>query len=116
MSCCPHPVERHAYNGCAECGCGVRWDEHPDRALDASPAGIVANEIRLRDEIANRLSFCSLDELRVLDVLLGRLELGRERYGHLDLTKPRDWNREEAEEYADAAIYRACGVLAKGPR
>jgi hypothetical protein len=38
--CCPHPVERHAYNGCANCGCSVRWPEHPDRDLDTSPEAI----------------------------------------------------------------------------
>lgn len=37
--CCSHPVERHAYNGCQNCGCGVRWDEHPDRELDTSTSG-----------------------------------------------------------------------------
>lgn len=25
MRCCDHPVERHAYNGCANCGCAVRF-------------------------------------------------------------------------------------------
>ncbi len=34
--CCSHPVERHAYNGCADCGCGLRWDEHPNRDMDTS--------------------------------------------------------------------------------
>jgi len=29
-ACCAHVVARHAYNGCADCGCGVRWSEHPD--------------------------------------------------------------------------------------
>ena len=36
--CCPHPVDRHAYNGCAECGCNVRWEQHPDRDRDQSPS------------------------------------------------------------------------------
>lgn len=54
---------------------------------------------------------CSHDELRVLDVILVRLELGRERYGLLDLAVPRDWERERAEELADAAIYEAARVL-----
>jgi hypothetical protein len=62
--------------------------------------------------IAARLLSCNADELRVLDVLLGRLELGRDRYGFLDLARARDWEKEEAEEHADAAVYRACGVLA----
>ena len=35
-SCCSHPVERHAYNGCANCGCSVRWPEHPGRFFDMS--------------------------------------------------------------------------------
>lgn len=65
----------------------------------------------LQRTIAARLLLCNVDELRVLDVLLGRLELGRDRYGFLDLEKARDWEREEAEEHADAAVYRACKVL-----
>ena len=36
VKCCVHPVERHAYNGCANCGCSVRWDQHPDRDQDRS--------------------------------------------------------------------------------
>ncbi len=46
ISCCPHTVERHAYNGCADCGCGVTWSEHPDRALDTSRDGVAANARR----------------------------------------------------------------------
>lgn len=61
--------------------------------------------------IGSRLALCSIDDLRVLDVVLGRLELGRQRYGFLDLSKARDWEREEAEEHLDAAVYRACGKL-----
>lgn len=61
--------------------------------------------------IAARLLRCNLDELRVIDVLLSRLELGRERYGYLDLSKARDWDLEEAEELLDARIYRACALL-----
>lgn len=40
-ACCPHPVERHAYNGCANCGCGVQWTEHPDRDKDRSEAAFI---------------------------------------------------------------------------
>jgi hypothetical protein len=50
-NCCPHPVERHAYNGCAECGCCMRWDEHPDRDLDESEAARV-ERVGLRAENA----------------------------------------------------------------
>ncbi len=42
MSCCPHPVERHAYNGCADCGCGVMFLQHPDRHRDTTPEGRAA--------------------------------------------------------------------------
>jgi hypothetical protein len=69
--------------------------------------------IRLLDSLKQRLLDCSPDELRVLDVLLKRLELGRERYGFLDLSKPRNWKLERAEELVDAAIYDACDVIAK---
>jgi hypothetical protein len=44
MPCCEHPVERHAYNGCADCGCSMRWTEHPDRDKDTSAAGVAAIE------------------------------------------------------------------------
>lgn len=43
--CCPHPVERHAYSGCANCGCAVPWSDHPgrlfDTAIDAHTRGAV---------------------------------------------------------------------------
>ena len=42
MSCCPHPVELHAYNGCARCGCNVQWTEHPDRKHDVAAPLLVA--------------------------------------------------------------------------
>lgn len=69
--------------------------------------------IRLLDSLKQRLLLCSPDELRVIDVLLKRLELGRERYGLLDLSKPRDWKREKAEEDLDSAIYDAADVLTR---
>lgn len=50
VDCCRHPVERHAYNGCANCGCGLRWDEHPDRVRDTSLEGIAANKARAARE------------------------------------------------------------------
>jgi hypothetical protein len=81
-----------------------------DRAI-SNPEDHVRREA-LQRTIAARLLVCNIDELRVLDVLLGRLELGRDRYGYLDLARSRDWEREEAEEHADAAVYRACKVLA----
>ncbi len=46
MACCKHPVERHAYNGCANCGCSMRWPEHPDRDQDESIEGLSELERR----------------------------------------------------------------------
>ncbi len=65
----------------------------------------------LARNLTARLHACSHDELRVIDVILTRLEGGREQYGELDLSKPRDWRRERAEEIIDAAFYEACEVL-----
>lgn len=48
------------------------------------------------------------DEVEVLDGFLMRLELGRQRYGALDLRKNKhDWDAECDEEVADWAVYRA---------
>jgi hypothetical protein len=60
----------------------------------------------LRRNLASRLLLCCWDELRVIDIDLGRLEKGRHEHGYLDLSIPRDWKREEAEERVDARIYR----------
>lgn len=59
----------------------------------------------LARDLARRQQLASHDELRVIDRVLGRLELGRERYGRLDLAKPRPWRREFGEEILDAVIY-----------
>lgn len=45
--CCPHPVTRHAYNGCANCGCAVRWIDHPDRDADPELPSINATRARM---------------------------------------------------------------------
>lgn len=62
--------------------------------------------------VARRLDACALDELRVIDRVLERLELGRQRYGALDLSVPRNWRRERAEERLDALVYDVCAELA----
>jgi len=36
VRCCNCSVERHAYNGCADCSCGVPWTQHVDRDRDHS--------------------------------------------------------------------------------
>lgn len=82
-----------------------------DRSI-ATPEERTRRDALVRN-IATRLMLCSLDEARVMDELLVRLEIGRDRYGYLDLATARDWEREEAEELLDAAIYRACRKLLK---
>jgi len=60
----------------------------------------------LARDIARRLQLASHDELRVVDQILTRLELGRERYGLLDIARDRrEWRRELGEELLDAVIY-----------
>jgi hypothetical protein len=49
-------------------------------------------------DIGRRLQFASPDEVRVIDRVLQRLELDRERYGALDLSKPREWRPELRDE------------------
>jgi hypothetical protein len=71
----------------------------------------------LRDDLEARLELCSYDELRVVSKILGRLELGRDRYGYLDMARDRrNYRREEAEEHLDGAVYRACDELDREDR
>ena len=56
------------------------------------------------------------DELKVLSYIAGRLELGRKKYGALDVNAPkRDWGVELGEEAADALVYAAAKALRKKP-
>jgi hypothetical protein len=66
----------------------------------------------LARNLASRLQPAGLDELRVIDRILSRLELGRQRYGELDLGAPRDWRAERFEEELDALVYQVCSELA----
>lgn len=57
-------------------------------------------------DLARRFHLASLDELRVIDRIFLRLELGRDRYRPLDIaTDKRDWRREFADELLDAVVY-----------
>lgn len=87
----------------------ISSNDRVGRAGSASPAATPDSHAReaLERSLRARLLSCNHDELRVLDSLLERLELGRDRYGHLDLAKARDWDRELAEELLDVAVYRA---------
>jgi len=59
----------------------------------------------LQQDLVRRLALASFDERRVVERILARLELGRQRYGELDISKPREWRRELSEELLDAVIY-----------
>jgi len=66
----------------------------------------------LASDLSRRLQLASRDELRVIDRLFARLELGRDRYGKLDITRPREWRRELGEELLDAVIYDTIETIA----
>lgn len=68
--------------------------------------------LALARDMARRLPAASLDELRLLDRVLQRLELGRSLYGPLDVSKPRDWRKERFEERLDCLVYDVAGELA----
>jgi hypothetical protein len=72
----------------------------------------VVHAVGLRRDVGRRLGFANADELRVVDRVLQRLELGRERYGHLDLSRPRNWRKERFEERLDALVYDVAEELA----
>lgn len=68
----------------------------------------------LERTICARLAACSPDELRVVDYVLGRLEVGRARYGELDFAgDDRDFLEEERQEHADGVVYRACAEIVR---
>lgn len=72
---------------------------------DTQRRGLVA-------DLTRRLALANHDELRVVCAILLRLELGRERYGLLDLSRPRDWRKERREELLDALVYDVAEQLA----
>lgn len=81
---------------------------------------VTGNDILQRQAIARdisrRLELANLDETRVVCRVLQRLELGRQRYGELDLRKPRDWHKERGEELIDAVLYDVMGDIAAEDR
>ena len=56
------------------------------------------------------------DELRVAATVLERLDVGRERYGVLDVRGGRRWLREALEELIDAPLYVACALVEEALR
>jgi hypothetical protein len=62
----------------------------------------------LVDTIAGRLSELGVDELRVLDRIAARLQVGQKQYGELRLdTDTRDWTEEALQEALDLSVYLA---------
>jgi hypothetical protein len=56
----------------------------------------------------------SIDELRVIDRVLSRLEAGADIYGALKLAADmRAWNREAAYELTDWIFYAACREIVR---
>jgi len=62
--------------------------------------------------LAKLVALLGDDELGVLVWLADRLLVGQGQYGRLDLAADgRDFERERAEELADALVYTACAEL-----
>ena len=67
----------------------------------------------LLHRLSARLDAMEDDALAVMDYIAARLEVGRDRYGGLDLSTPRDWAEEERQEHADAVVYRAAAEIVR---
>jgi hypothetical protein len=62
----------------------------------------------LVDTIGGRLAELGVDELRVLDRIAARLQIGQRQYGELDIaTDARDWTEEALQEALDLSVYLA---------
>lgn len=57
-----------------------------------------------------RLAALGPVERQLMERLLGRLELGRKRYGAMDLADGRDWRAEAQEELLDGCVYMAAAL------
>ena len=63
--------------------------------------------------LARRMLLGSFDEIRVMEKLWSRLEMGRGPYGPLDLSKDlRDWRAERMAETLDRCLYDVFEELA----
>lgn len=61
--------------------------------------------------LAERIDALGGDERRVLEFIVGRLEMGRQLYGKLDVGDGRDWLHEASAEAADLLVYLACKAV-----
>lgn len=89
---------------------GVR----PRLASGSGTRAGVNRQVRSLELAARVVALCDTgDELSVIESVVARLELGRRRYGVLNVVADkRDWRLEAAEELIDLMIYRECGYLA----
>lgn len=72
----------------------------------------VENLALLRERITSLLSGLGLGELAVIEQIVARIRIGRERYGELRVeTDRRDFQREAAEEALDCAVYLSTMLL-----
>lgn len=60
--------------------------------------------------LSARLAALGPVERQLMERLLGRLELGRKRYGAMDLADGRDWRAEAQEELLDGCVYMAAAL------
>lgn len=66
----------------------------------------------LVETIAGRLAELGVDELRVLDRIAQRLQMGQRQYGELHIASDgRDWREELAQELLDASVYAAIATI-----
>lgn len=100
MACCPHPVERHAYNGCASCGCSVTWSEHPQRDLDTTPE---AHDARIAELERLRKTVCAKD-VRIAELGATVLKVSRETPYPDEI---RDWVAQRGKLVAELGTLRA---------
>jgi hypothetical protein len=64
--------------------------------------------LALVDTIAGRCTELGVDELRVLDRIAARLQVGRRQYGELHIARDgRDWTEEALQEALDLSVYLA---------
>lgn len=80
---------------------GLVLVRHKAKAIEHAARAVLSAASRL-----------AVDDLAVLTRVAQRLELGRQRYGHFDLsTDKRNWRREKHEELLDMLVYSAAREL-----
>jgi hypothetical protein len=65
----------------------------------------------VNDSLVERIEALNSDERKILEVLLSRLEQGREEYGPWNINDNREYQKEAFEEIIDALHYCAAALL-----